>query len=125
MSHHSSVVVIPCSGIGKPFGTVSREAAYELCENLRPGRHRPRCAIEACSWRTRRTVASPQQTGGNDRRLQVDVRVETREAQWWVCRPGSAGTRCFPAIQALETGRHCRAERAWQGTRACDCRRNS
>jgi uncharacterized metal-binding protein len=30
------VVVIPCSGIGKPFGTVSREAAYELCENLRP-----------------------------------------------------------------------------------------
>ncbi len=28
--------VIPCSGIGKPFGTVSREAAYELCENLRP-----------------------------------------------------------------------------------------
>ncbi len=36
MSHHSSVVVIPCSGIGKAFGTVSREAAYELCENFRP-----------------------------------------------------------------------------------------
>ncbi len=30
------VVVVPCSGIGKPFGTVSREAAYELCEDLRP-----------------------------------------------------------------------------------------
>ena len=30
------VVVVPCSGIGKPFGTVSREAAYELCEQLRP-----------------------------------------------------------------------------------------
>lgn len=30
------VVVVPCSGIGKPFGTVSREAAYELCEELRP-----------------------------------------------------------------------------------------
>lgn len=30
------VVVIPCSGIGKSLGTVSREAAYELCENLRP-----------------------------------------------------------------------------------------
>lgn len=28
--------VVPCSGIGKAFGTVSREAAYELCENLRP-----------------------------------------------------------------------------------------
>lgn len=30
------VVVVPCSGIGKPFGSVSREAAYELCEELRP-----------------------------------------------------------------------------------------
>ena len=30
------VVVVPCSGIGKPFGSVSREAAYDLCEELRP-----------------------------------------------------------------------------------------
>lgn len=30
------VVVVPCSGIGKPFGSVSREAAYDLCEDLRP-----------------------------------------------------------------------------------------
>ncbi len=30
------VVVIPCSGIGKPYGTVSREAAYDLCDELRP-----------------------------------------------------------------------------------------
>jgi uncharacterized metal-binding protein len=30
------VVIVPCSGIGKPFGAVSREAAYEVCENLRP-----------------------------------------------------------------------------------------
>jgi uncharacterized metal-binding protein len=29
-------VVVPCSGIGKPFGSVSREAAYDLCEELRP-----------------------------------------------------------------------------------------
>jgi uncharacterized metal-binding protein len=36
MSHHPCVVVIPCSGIGKTFGTVSREAAYELCESFRP-----------------------------------------------------------------------------------------
>lgn len=33
----SPVAVVPCSGIGKPFGTVSREAAYEICENLCPG----------------------------------------------------------------------------------------
>ena len=30
------VVIVPCSGIGKPFGSVSREAAYEVCEVLRP-----------------------------------------------------------------------------------------
>ncbi|MFZ2658531.1 MAG: putative zinc-binding protein [Victivallales bacterium] len=30
------VVIVPCSGIGKPFGTVSREAAYEVCDILCP-----------------------------------------------------------------------------------------
>ena len=29
------VVIVPCSGIGKTYGTVSREAAYEIVENLR------------------------------------------------------------------------------------------
>ncbi len=29
------IVVVPCSGIGKSLGTVSRETAYELCENIR------------------------------------------------------------------------------------------
>ncbi len=35
-SQHRIVVIVPCSGIGKPFGTVSREAAYEVCERLCP-----------------------------------------------------------------------------------------
>lgn len=30
------VVVVPCSGIGKTYGTVSREAAYEVVDDLRP-----------------------------------------------------------------------------------------
>ena len=30
------VIIVPCSGIGKPYGTVSREAAYEVTEELRP-----------------------------------------------------------------------------------------
>ena len=30
------VVVVPCSGIGKAFGQVAREAGYELCDALRP-----------------------------------------------------------------------------------------
>ena len=29
-------MVVPCSGIGKTYGTVGREAAYELVEELRP-----------------------------------------------------------------------------------------
>lgn len=31
-----NVVIVPCSGIGKTYGTVSREAAYEVVEELRP-----------------------------------------------------------------------------------------
>lgn len=30
------VVIVPCSGIGKTYGSVSREAAYEVTEDLRP-----------------------------------------------------------------------------------------
>ena len=30
------VMVVPCSGIGKTYGTVSREAAYAVTEDLRP-----------------------------------------------------------------------------------------
>jgi uncharacterized metal-binding protein len=32
----STVVIVPCSGIGKTYGTVSREAAYDVTEDLRP-----------------------------------------------------------------------------------------
>jgi uncharacterized metal-binding protein len=31
------VVVIPCSGIGKALGSVSRDATYEVVDNLREG----------------------------------------------------------------------------------------
>jgi len=30
------VVIVPCSGIGKTYGTVSREAAYAVTMDLRP-----------------------------------------------------------------------------------------
>jgi uncharacterized metal-binding protein len=30
-------IIVPCSGIGKTFGSVSREAAYEVTEDMRPG----------------------------------------------------------------------------------------
>ncbi len=34
---HKKVVVLPCSGIGKVYGAVARETAYELVEKVRPG----------------------------------------------------------------------------------------
>ncbi len=30
------VIIVPCSGIGKTYGSVSREAAYDVTEDLRP-----------------------------------------------------------------------------------------
>ena len=36
MDKIQKVIIVPCSGIGKPYGTVSREAAYEVTEDLRP-----------------------------------------------------------------------------------------
>ncbi len=33
---HSRVVIVPCSGIGKTYGTVSRVAAYQVVEEDRP-----------------------------------------------------------------------------------------
>ena len=36
MISNKRIAIVPCSGIGKSLGTVSREAAYELCDNLRP-----------------------------------------------------------------------------------------
>lgn len=40
MTGDNCIVVVPCSGIGKPFGTVTREAAYEICDELRPDKTR-------------------------------------------------------------------------------------
>jgi uncharacterized metal-binding protein len=35
-NHKPRVVIVPCSGIGKTYGTVSRVAAYGVTEDLRP-----------------------------------------------------------------------------------------
>jgi len=32
----SKVVIVPCSGIGKSYGSVAREGAYVVTEDLRP-----------------------------------------------------------------------------------------
>ena len=32
------ILVLPCSGIGKPFGSISRDAVFRVCDELRPGK---------------------------------------------------------------------------------------
>ncbi len=36
MAEPKKVIIVPCSGIGKPYGTVSRVAAYQVTEDDRP-----------------------------------------------------------------------------------------
>ncbi len=36
MTDEKPVVIVPCSGIGKTYGSVSREAAYDVAQDLRP-----------------------------------------------------------------------------------------
>lgn len=36
MTESKRVVIVPCSGIGKTYGSVSREAAYDVTQDLRP-----------------------------------------------------------------------------------------
>jgi uncharacterized metal-binding protein len=37
MTGGKKIAIVPCSGIGKPYGTVSRVAAYQVTEDDRPG----------------------------------------------------------------------------------------
>ena len=37
---HKQVIVVPCSGISKSYGTVSREAAYDVTQDLHPDQTR-------------------------------------------------------------------------------------
>lgn len=36
MTKQRKIVIVPCSGIGKTYGTVSREAAYDVTEDISP-----------------------------------------------------------------------------------------
>lgn len=43
MDKSRKVVVLPCSGIGKAYGALSREIAYELAERVRPDKAAMTC----------------------------------------------------------------------------------
>ncbi|TEU09232.1 hypothetical protein E3J20_06840 [Candidatus Bathyarchaeota archaeon] len=37
------ILIIPCSGIGKPFGTISRDATFRVVDELKKGRAETNC----------------------------------------------------------------------------------
>ena len=39
----NQVLIIPCSGIGKPFGSIGRDATFRVCDDLRPAQTDTMC----------------------------------------------------------------------------------
>ena len=39
----NQILIIPCSGIGKPFGTISRDATFRVVDELRVGKADTNC----------------------------------------------------------------------------------
>jgi uncharacterized metal-binding protein len=37
------ILIIPCSGMGKPFGTIARDATFQVVDELRKGRANTNC----------------------------------------------------------------------------------
>lgn len=62
MSDPKRVVIVSCSGIGKTYGSVSREAAYAVTEDLRPDTTQlvPLSLLVLGDEHTRATVADAQ-----------------------------------------------------------------
>ncbi len=40
---NEQTLVIPCSGIGKSFGSIGRDATFRVCDELRPGKADTMC----------------------------------------------------------------------------------
>ncbi len=41
--HKEPILIIPCSGIGKPFGTIGRDATFRVVDVLRKGKADTNC----------------------------------------------------------------------------------
>lgn len=94
------VIVMPCSGIGKSYGAISREAAYEVVDELRPNTTRlvalsllvlgdeerraavsrdPVIAIDGCPKLCAATMAEKSGAGRITRVSVLDVQKRHRE----------------------------------------------
>ncbi len=94
------VAVVPCSGIGKTHGSVSREAAYHLTEDLRPG--------ETCLVALSLLVLGDEET----RRIVAGAPAVTIDgckracARELVKQSGGAVAREFYVLEACRRHRH-------------------
>jgi uncharacterized metal-binding protein len=57
-----SILILPCSGIGKPFGSIARDATFRVCDELRPGKADTLCLslLVMGDEEARKQVASSQ-----------------------------------------------------------------
>ncbi len=109
--HSRKVVIVPCSGIGKTYGTVSREAAYEVTEDLRP----QDTQLVALSMLVLGDEVGPlrglREPGHHHRWLQAGLRQQDGQRKR---RHGGAGDRrpgCVPPLQAVQAPGDRRTER--------------
>jgi uncharacterized metal-binding protein len=56
------ILILPCSGIGKPFGSIARDATFRVCDELRPGKADTLCLslLVMGDEEARKQVASSQ-----------------------------------------------------------------
>jgi uncharacterized metal-binding protein len=56
------ILILPCSGIGKAFGSIARDATFRVCDELRPGKADTLCLslLVLGDEDARRRVASSQ-----------------------------------------------------------------
>ena len=92
------VIIVPCSGIGKTYGTVSREAAYDVTEDLRPEQTQlvPLALLVLGDEESRAVVAEyPAVTIDG---CKLGLRQQNGSAKWWDGRTGICGPGCIPPI---------------------------
>lgn len=56
------ILILPCSGIGKSFGSIGRDATFRVCDELRPGKADTLCLslLVMGDEEARKKVASSQ-----------------------------------------------------------------
>ncbi len=95
----SKALIVPCSGIGKTYGSVAREGAYIVTEDLRPGSTRlvPLALMVLGDEEVRRTLAESPAIAIDGCKLSCAAKVTAE-----------SGGNVVHALQVLDVYRRCR-----------------